>query len=116
MGGCCSKSEKEEYQTPAIGSNTMSPTRINMNIQGSGVLQDGTKYTRELNITETMEREGISKEVSAEKIEIGGDVLSEGHQGQWGDEDENVSDGGEFETKWEEVNRRWSRMQMFLEG
>jgi hypothetical protein len=45
-----------------------------MTIQESGVLQDGTTYARVLGITETVEREGMAKEVSAEKIEIGGEV------------------------------------------
>ena len=94
----------------------MSSTRIQMTIQGSGVLQDGTTYTRELGITETVEREGVAKEVSAEKIDIGGDVCEVRGvrvNGEVVDEDVNdddVNDINEFEFKWEEVNWRWSRI------
>ena len=88
----------------------MSNTRMKMTIQGSGVLQDGSRYTRELSFTETLEREGVVKEVSAEKIEIEGEtcevagVRVNGVMLEEEVKDESVSDGAKFETQWEEVN------------
>ena len=45
-----------------------------MSIEGSGVLEDGTRYSRELSIIETIERDGVTKEVSEERVEIGEEV------------------------------------------
>ena len=94
----------------------MSTTRVKMTIQGSGELEDGTRYTRKLSITETMERDGINREVSEERIEIGGEVCEvrvmrlNGEMIQEVVEDDSVRDAMEFETKWEEINWRWSRV------
>ena len=70
---------------------------MKMTIQGSGVLQDGSRYTRELSITETLEREGMVKEVSAEKIEIE-------------DETCEVAAVRVNGVMLEEVNWRWTRI------
>jgi hypothetical protein len=118
MGGCCSKSKKEEHQIYQGNSEAVSSTRIQMIIQGSGVLQDGTTYTRELGITETVEREreGVAKEVSAERMKIGGELCEvrgvrvNGEVVEEDVNDDSVKDNKEFETKWEEVNWRWSRI------
>ena len=94
----------------------MSKIRMKMTIQGSGVLQDGSRYTRELSIIETLGREGMVKEVSAEKIEIDGEtcevtgVRVNGAMVEEEVEDDSVTDGAKFETQWEEVNWRWTRI------
>ena len=94
----------------------MSTTRVKMTIEGSGVLPDGTRYTRELSINETTEREGVTREVSEERIEIDGEVVEvrvlrvNGEMMEEEVEDDTVRDAMEFERKWEEINWRWSRV------
>ena len=94
----------------------MSNTRIKMTIQGSGVLKDGSKYTRKLSIMETVGQDGVVKEVSAEKIEVDGEVCEvKGVRINRTVVDEevkyqSVSDVAKFETRWEQVNWLWSRI------
>ena len=45
--------------------------RSRIRIKGEGVLQDGTRYSREINVIETLETDGSTKETSEEKIKIG---------------------------------------------
>ena len=48
-------------------------TRIRMNIEGSGELEDGTVYDRKLTIRETTEMQGfrtVFREVTEERVEI----------------------------------------------
>ena len=49
----------------------MSQTRTRIRIKGEGVLQDGTRYSRELSVSETLETDGSTKETSEETIKIG---------------------------------------------
>ena len=49
----------------------MSQARTRIRIRGEGVLQDGTRYSRELSVIETLETDGSTKETSEETIEIG---------------------------------------------
>ena len=49
----------------------MSQARIRIRIRGEGVLQDGTRYSRELSVIETYETDGSTKETSEETIKIG---------------------------------------------
>ena len=49
----------------------MSQTRTRIRIKGEGVLQDGTRYSRELSVIETLETDGSTKETSEETIKIG---------------------------------------------
>ena len=97
----------------------MSTTRTRMTVEGSGELEDGTRYSRELNITETMEREGdntVTREVAEERIEIGGEVCKvkvvrvDGEMTEEEVDDNSVRDVRQFERRWEEINWRWSRV------
>ena len=49
----------------------MSQARTRIRIRGEGVLQDGTRYSRELSVIETLETDGSTKETSEETIKIG---------------------------------------------
>ena len=93
-------------------------TRIRMNIEGSGELEDGTMYDRKLSIRETTETQGyrtVTKEVTEERIEIAGEVCMvnvvriDGEMMEENVEDASVSNHGGFERKWEEINWRWAR-------
>ena len=55
------------------GSRTdkMSQARTRISIRGEGVLGDGTRYSRELTVIETLETDGSTKETSEETIKIG---------------------------------------------
>ena len=97
----------------------MSTTRVRMNIEGSGELEDGTRYSRELNIIETSEREGVNtvtREITEERMEIAGEVCKvrvvrvNGERMEEEVEDPSVIDASRFERKWEEVNWRWARV------
>ena len=94
----------------------MSTIRVRMNIEGSGELEDGTKYSRELNITETSESDGVTREVTEERMEIAGEVCKvrvvrvNGERMEEVVEDTSVSDASRFEGKWEEINWRWARV------
>ena len=44
---------------------------MRIRIRGEGVLQDGTRYSRELSVIETLETDGSTKETSEETIKIG---------------------------------------------
>ena len=87
----------------------MSKIRLKMTIQGSGVLQDGSRYTRELSITDTLGRERLIKEVSAEKIEIEGEtceftgVRVNGVMLEEEVKDESITDGAKFDPQWEKL-------------
>ena len=54
----------------------MSQARTRMSIRGEGVLQDGTRYSRELSVIETLETDGSTKETSEETIKIGQEKVS----------------------------------------
>ena len=47
-----------------------------MSIRGEGVLQDGTRYSRQLSVIETLETDGTTKETSEETIKIGQEKVS----------------------------------------
>ena len=90
-----------------------------MTVEGSGELEDGTSYSRELDIIETMEREGdntVTREVAEERIEIGGEVCKvrvvrvDGEMAEEEVDDAGVRDVRQFERKWEEINWRWNRV------
>ena len=49
----------------------MSQARTRIRIRGEGLLQDGTRYSRELSVIETLEADGTTKETSEETIKIG---------------------------------------------
>ena len=55
------------------GSRTdkMAEARTRISIRGEGVLGDGTRYSRELTVIETLETDGSTKETSEETIKIG---------------------------------------------
>ena len=89
-----------------------------MTIEGSGELEDGTRYSREVMITETREREGdntVTREVAEERTEIGVEVLKvkvvrvDGVMTEEEVDDTDVRDVRQFVRKWVEVNRRWNR-------
>ena len=99
--------------------------RTRLVIEGSGVLPDGTPYTREVTVTETVDTEGRTRETSEETLRIGGEevrVRGERRDGEvvWEDvqvigdgayhvQDGTVGDVDKFEGRWREVNWRWSR-------
>ena len=49
----------------------MSQARTRISIRGEGVLNDGTRYSREISVIETLETDGSTKETSEETIKIG---------------------------------------------
>ena len=76
-----------------------------MSIRGEGVLQDGTFYSRELSVIETLENDGSTKETSEETIKIGQEkvlnilcifckVLCILGVGDWGEEGWELCQGG----------------------
>ena len=93
-------------------------TRV-MNCEDSGELEDGTVYDRRLTIRETTEMQGfrtVTREVIEDRVEIDGEfcvvhvVLVDGEDVEENIEDHvNDSNSSEFERKWEEINRRWTR-------
>ena len=93
----------------------MTEPRFKLSIQGSGVLQDGSKYTRELSIFETVDIGGLVKESFAEKIEVAGEVCEV--KGVRVDrtvveedvKDNTIVDPEKFEEKWEKINWLWTR-------
>ena len=94
-------------------------TRVKLNIEGTGELEDGTVYSRKLSIRETTETSGyntFTKEVTEEAVEISGEVCKvnvvriNGEKVEENVEDATVRDHKEFEKKWEEINWRWSRV------
>ena len=69
--------------------------RTRLVIEGSGVLADGTQYTRELSIRETVDTEGRTREVVEETLRIGGEevrVRGERRDGEVVREDVQVRD------------------------
>ena len=52
--------------------------RTKLMLRGSGVLADGTPYTRELTIGETVDTEGSTMEASEETLRIGGEEVRVG--------------------------------------
>ena len=93
-----------------------------MNIEGSGELEDGTRYSRELHIIETVERQDfrtVTREVTEETMDIGGEVCKvkvvrvDGEMEDENVEDASVRDHREFERRWDEVNWRMARVLEF---
>jgi hypothetical protein len=93
-------------------------TGTRMRIKEYGELEDGTWYSRELKITESMEMEGdstVTREVAEERTKIGGEMLKvkvvrvDGEMTAQEVDDTDVRDVTQFERKLEEVNRKWKR-------
>jgi hypothetical protein len=52
----------------------MSEERIQLQVSGSGRLEDGTEFRRELTVSERVGAGGLLSETSEDRLEIGGQV------------------------------------------
>ena len=97
----------------------MSEIRIKFHLTGNGVLGDGTRYSRELNVTKSLENDVTNIEESSDEITIGaGSAKVFTSRKDENVSNENVSVAGVedkdvFEDLWHEVNWRWSRVLGF---
>lgn len=97
----------------------MSEVRIKFHLTGNGVLGDGTRYSRELNVSKSVISDVRNTEESTDEITIGTGsvkVVASRENGNVSSEnviEDGIDDRDGFENVWHEVNWRWSRVLGF---